>query len=56
YFRPTEVEQLQGDPTKARTELGWDPRQTSFEDLVRIMARADLELIRTGKSKEPDVD
>ncbi len=42
YFRPAEVDQLQGDPTKARTKLGWNPRQTSFEDLVRIMVQYDL--------------
>jgi GDPmannose 4,6-dehydratase len=43
YFRPAEVEQLLGDPTKARTLLGWNPRQTSFEELVRQMVRHDLE-------------
>ena len=43
YFRPAEVEQLLGDPTKAKTLLGWNPRQTSFEELVRIMVRHDLE-------------
>lgn len=37
YFRPSEVEQLLGDPTKAKTLLGWNPQQTSFEELVRIM-------------------
>lgn len=42
YFRPAEVEQLLGDPTKARTKLGWNPRKTSFEDLVRIMVEADM--------------
>lgn len=42
YFRPAEVEQLLGDPTKARTLLGWNPRKTSFEELVRIMVRNDL--------------
>jgi GDPmannose 4,6-dehydratase len=41
YFRPTEVDQLIGDPTKARTELGWQHR-TSFEDLVREMVEEDL--------------
>ena len=35
YFRPAEVEQLLGDPTKAKTLLGWNPQQTSFEELVR---------------------
>ncbi len=41
YYRPTEVETLLGDPTRAREELGWQPR-TSFEDLVREMTVADL--------------
>ncbi len=45
YFRPAEVEQLLGDPTKAKTLLGWNPRQTSFEDLVAIMMRHDMELV-----------
>ena len=42
FFRPAEVEQLLGDPTKANKELGWNPRKTSFEDLVRIMVESDL--------------
>lgn len=42
YFRPAEVEQLCGDPTKARTILGWNPRKTSFEQLVRLMVESDL--------------
>ena len=46
YFRPAEVEQLLGDPTKAREVLGWNPRKTSFEQLVRIMVEHDLQHIR----------
>lgn len=42
FFRPAEVEQLLGDPTKAQKELGWNPRKTSFENLVRIMVESDL--------------
>ncbi|WP_352421067.1 GDP-mannose 4,6-dehydratase [Proteiniphilum sp.] len=42
YFRPAEVEQLLGDPSKARTLLGWNPRKTSFEELVRLMVRHDM--------------
>ncbi|MCC8038768.1 MAG: GDP-mannose 4,6-dehydratase [Bacteroidales bacterium] len=42
FFRPAEVEQLLGDPTKARTKLGWNPRKTSFEDLVNIMVDHDM--------------
>lgn len=46
YFRPCEVEQLLGDPTKARTVLGWNPRKTSFEELVNIMTDHDVAMIR----------
>ena len=46
YFRPAEVEQLLGDPTKARTQLGWNPRKTSFEDLVRIMMEHDMRFVK----------
>jgi GDPmannose 4,6-dehydratase len=42
YFRPTEVETLLGDPSKAKKNLGWEPR-TTFEELVREMTRSDLE-------------
>lgn len=45
YFRPAEVETLLGDPTKAKTTLGWNPRKTSFEDLVRIMVEHDLDFV-----------
>ena len=45
YFRPTEVEQLLGNPAKAREKLGWNPRQTSFEQLVRIMVDADMKQV-----------
>ena len=41
YFRPAEVDVLLGDPTKARTVLGWTPR-VSFKELVRLMVDADL--------------
>ena len=42
FFRPTDVVNLWGDPTKARAELGWDPNKTSFEDLVKIMVDSDM--------------
>jgi len=42
YFRPTEVEHLIGDASKARRLLGWEPRVT-FKELVRIMVDADME-------------
>ncbi len=46
YFRPTEVEQLLGDPTKAKTLLGWNPTKTSFEELVRIMVEHDMRFVK----------
>lgn len=46
YFRPTEVERLLGDPTKARTKLGWNPHKTSFEELVRIMVAHDMKKVK----------
>ena len=49
FFRPAEVEQLLGDPTKAREKLGWNPRQTSFEELVSLMVKSDVELIAKEK-------
>ena len=42
FYRPTDVVNLWGDPTKAKAELGWDPGKTSFEELVRIMVEADM--------------
>ena len=46
FFRPAEVEQLLGDPTKAKTLLGWNPRKTSFEDLVKIMVEHDMRFVK----------
>jgi len=46
YFRPAEVEQLLGDPTKAKTLLGWNPRKTSFEQLVKIMVEHDMKFVK----------
>lgn len=50
WFRPTEVDNLLGDPTKARSELGWNPRKTSYEELVRIMAEHDRALAKKEKA------
>jgi GDPmannose 4,6-dehydratase len=44
YFRPTEVEQLIGNPAKAKAVLGWEPK-TKFADLVRLMARSDFDKV-----------
>lgn len=46
YFRPAEVQTLLGDPTKARTVLGWNPRKTSFDELVRLMVESDNQFVR----------
>lgn len=46
YFRPAEVQTLLGDPTKARTVLGWNPRKTSFDELVRLMVESDKQFVR----------
>lgn len=46
YFRPCEVEQLLGDPTKAKTLLNWNPTQTSFPELVKIMVAHDMRFVK----------
>jgi len=46
YFRPAEVDQLLGDPTKAKTKLGWNPQKTSFEELVSIMVKHDMKKVK----------
>ena len=52
FYRPTDVVNLLGDPTKAKTVLGWNPRQTSYEELVRMMARHDLALAQKEQRSE----
>ncbi|MEH7164278.1 GDP-mannose 4,6-dehydratase [Priestia megaterium] len=47
FFRPAEVDQLLGDPTKAKTLLKWNPTKTSFEELVRIMVKADMKKVES---------
>ena len=49
FFRPSEVEQLLGDPTKAKTLLGWNPTTTSFDKLVRIMVEHDMKNVKNLK-------
>ena len=50
WFRPTDVDNLWGDPTKARTVLGWNPQKTSYEQLCAIMADHDLQLAKREKA------
>ena len=46
FYRPTDVVNLWGDPTKAKRELGWNPSKTSFEELVRLMVESDVRKVR----------
>ena len=46
FFRPSEVEQLLGDPTKAKSVLGWNPTKTSFKELVKKMVAHDMDFVR----------
>jgi len=46
WFRPTDVDNLWGDPTKARTVLGWNPQKTSYEQLIRIMSEHDRMIVK----------
>ena len=45
YYRPTEVEQLLGDPSKAKSTFGWEPK-VPFEELVKDMMTSDIELMK----------
>ena len=52
FYRPTDVVNLWGDPTKAKTQLGWDPMKTSFEQLVKIMVDADMAKVAVERADE----
>lgn len=52
YFRPAEVEQLLGDPTKAKTLLGWNPTKTSFDELIKIMVKHDIEYVKRHRGMD----
>lgn len=52
WYRPTDVDNLWGDPTKAKTVLGWNPLTTSYEQLVTIMAKHDRELAKKEKANK----
>lgn len=51
-YRPTDVVNLLGDPTKAKTELGWNPQSTSFEGLVKIMVNYDMEKVAIESAED----
>ena len=52
WFRPTDVVNLLGDPSKAKRLLGWNPRKTSYEELCEKMAKHDLALARREKAEK----
>ena len=52
FYRPTDVVNLWGDPTKAKTELGWNPTKTSFEQLVKIMVEHDMAKVAVERAEE----
>ena len=52
FYRPTDVVNLWGDPGKARRELGWNPTKTSFEDLVALMVKHDMEKVAVERAEE----
>lgn len=56
WFRPTDVDNLWGDPTKAKTVLGWNPQKTSYEELVQIMAEHDLKLAQKEAAMKKAVE
>ena len=56
YFRPAEVDQLLGDPSKAREQLGWNPQKTSFEELVKIMVEHDMKKVRKQRMESEDYE
>lgn len=52
FYRPTDVVNLWGDPTKAKTHLGWNPTKTTFEELVRIMVEHDIQKVAVEHEQE----
>ena len=52
FYRPTDVVNLWGDPSKARKKLGWNPLKTSFDNLVRIMVEADMKKVAVERASE----
>ena len=52
FYRPTDVVNLWGDPSKAKRELGWNPQKTSFEELIKIMVDADMAKVAAERAEE----
>ena len=52
FYRPTDVVNLWGDPSKAREKLGWNPQKTTFEELVKIMVDHDMKKVAVERANE----
>ncbi len=52
FYRPTDVVNLWGDPTKAKTKLNWNPQKTSFEELVKLMVESDMKKVAKERAEE----
>ena len=52
FYRPTDVVNLWGDPSKAKKVLGWNPTKTTFEELVRIMVESDMNKVAKESVEE----
>ena len=52
FYRPTDVVNLFGDPTKAKNKLGWNPQSTTFEELVKIMVDHDMAKVAVERAEE----
>lgn len=52
FYRPTDVVNLLGDPTKAKKQLGWNPSKTSFEELVKLMVESDMKKVAIERQSE----
>lgn len=52
FYRPTDVVNLWGDPSKAKRQLGWNPQKTSFEQLVKLMVDADMAKVAVERAGE----
>ena len=52
FYRPTDVVNLWGDPSKAKKELGWNPTKTCFEELVRLMVESDMRKVAVERAEE----
>ena len=55
FYRPTDVVNLLGDPSKARKELGWNPTRTGFEELVRLMVEHDMEKVAAERKSDSTI-